>query len=66
MLGLNVRNILQNIISPTKHCYGSEECYEAHRVLLLYMLDLSVEINRNTSELKTGKMVINSMTVFSI
>ena len=24
----NVKNILQNNVSPTKHCYGSEQCYE--------------------------------------
>ena len=25
--GLNVRNVLQNIVSPAKHCYGSKQCY---------------------------------------
>ena len=25
--GMNVRNVLQNIVSPTKHCYGHEYCY---------------------------------------
>ena len=27
-LRLNVGNVLQNIVSPTKHCYGSKKCYE--------------------------------------
>ena len=25
--GMNVRNVLQNIVSPTEHCYGHEYCY---------------------------------------
>ena len=25
---LNLRNIMQNSVSPTKHCYGYEQCYE--------------------------------------
>ena len=25
---LNAKNILQNTVSPTEHCYGCEECYE--------------------------------------
>ena len=29
---LNVGNILQNKINPTKHCYGSDLCYEVRTV----------------------------------
>ena len=27
-------NIPQNVINPTKHCYGSEQCYECLMILV--------------------------------
>ena len=34
---VNTRNILWNIVSPTKHCYGYELCYECHKWQLLWI-----------------------------
>ena len=46
---MNVGNILQNIVSPIEHCYGSESCYD---------LSLSISIlivEWQTLQLKWGR-----------